>query len=367
MRQSAVPPIDGELDWSAYAGLDPTQPGPIIAIVRDGLVQHWRTFGAVEPQGRALDRASTFYVASVAKQFTAACIGLLILDGDLHLDDDVRRFIPELPDYSTTVQIGHLLAHTSGLPDGHALDRTAGWDVSNPCSMAQRVELVVAAELEATPGTVHRYSNYGYVLLAEVVSRISGACLGVVAADRLFAPAKMKASGFLDTEHPLPVPGWTADSDRIEVSISCVGDGGLLTSVEDLARWDAWLPTSPLAALMLGGRPVLPDGRWAHDAWGISVRTHRGLRIESHGGSITGYMASYVRFSDIGVSFLALANTDADGVDVFGRRLRSFVDAALRTQLQEDEPPWNETHGIPVDQPADRNGATLAAALCQDG
>ena len=108
---------------------------------------------------------------------------------------------------------------------------------------------------------------------------------------------------------------------------------------------------------MLGGRPVLPDGRWAHDAWGISVRTHRGLRIESHGGSITGYMASYVRFSDLGVSFLALANTDADGVEVFGRRLRSFVDAALRTQLQEDEPPWNETHGIPVDQPADRNGA----------
>ena len=340
----SVPP-----DWSAFAGQDPTQPGIVVAMVSAGRVDAWRSFGAAKPRGEPLGSTSVFYVASVAKQVTAACVGLLILDGRLSVQDDVHRHIPELPTYGVTMRIEHLLSHTSGLPAGDDLDRAAGWDVARPFTTAERVQLIATASLEHEPGTFHRYSNHGYVLLAEIVERVTGTCLGEFAAERLFRPLGMTATGFLDTVQPAPVPGWTASGERVEVLFRCVGDGGLVTDIEDLARWDGWLPSSSLGDLMLTSRPLLPDGRWAHDAWGISMRTHKGQRIQSHGGSIAGYMASFVRFPDLGISFIALANTDAGGVGFFGRRLRSFVDVALANALVPDLPDWTLTHGIPIE------------------
>jgi hypothetical protein len=116
-----------------------------------------------------------------------------------------------------------------------------------------------------------------------------------------------------------------------------------------MARWDGWLPRSRLAGLMLADRPILPDGRSARDAWGVSVRRHHGLRIESHGGSIDGYMASFIRFPKPRLPVITLANTDRLGVVDFGRRTRALADSLLRGQLDPTMPPWTVTHGIPVD------------------
>jgi hypothetical protein len=121
-----------------------------------------------------------------------------------------------------------------------------------------------------------------------------------------------------------------------------------VSCVEDLARWVGWLSSSPPAQLMLGPRPSLPDGTWAHDAWGLSVRTHRGRRIESHGGSLDGYLGSFGRFPEAKLSFIALANSDAGGVPAFAGQLRAFVDLTLAGWLDPDKPPWTETHGIPA-------------------
>lgn len=340
----------GELDYSAFEDLDPAQPGTIVGVISGGEVLHCRSFGTIEPFGAPLDRSSVFYVASIAKQFAAACIGLLVLDGQLSLEDDARHYIEEFPTSPTPVRIGHLLAHTSGLPNGHELDHAAGLDdPTKPFTTTDRLRVIITAAVEAEPGTRHHYSNYGYVVLAEVVNRVTGMTLGRFAANRLFQPLDMLNTGFLDaSEHPQPVPGWTANRERVDVAFSCVGDGGLVTTIDDLALWDHWLPSSPLAHLMLSDRPVLADGRWAHDSWGISIRTHRGERIESHGGSITGYLASYVRFPRLSVSFIAFANSDAQGVEPFGRRLRQFVETTLYGTLDLNQPAWNETHGVPV-------------------
>ena len=125
---------------------------------------------------------------------------------------------------------------------------------------------------------------------------------------------------------------------------TCCGDGGLVTSFADLVAWNGWLPTSHLAELMLRERMRLPNGRVAHDAWGISIRTHRGLNIESHGGSIDGYIASFVRFPSEALTIIALANSDALGVDEFSNRLRSLADSLLTDRLDPERLPWNATH-----------------------
>ena len=188
-----------ELDWSAFADLDPRQPGTVVGVVSGGHVKEWRSFGAAEPFGAPLAPQSVIYVASIAKQFTAASVGLLALDGALGLEDDIRRHIRELPSYPSPVRVGHLLAHTSGLPPGHDLDRSAGMVARGRFSTADRVRVIATAALQTEPGTAHQYSNHGYVLLAELVHRVSGVPLGEFAAARIFGPLGMSRTGFLDS------------------------------------------------------------------------------------------------------------------------------------------------------------------------
>ncbi|MGD9797881.1 MAG: serine hydrolase domain-containing protein, partial [Acidimicrobiia bacterium] len=292
--------MEPAVDWSPFDDLDPRRPGAVAAVVGGGDVLAWGSFGSAGPGGEALTVESTVYVASVAKQFTAGVVGLLALDGALGLDDPVRRWLPELRPSWDGVRIHHLLAHTGGLADANRLDAAAGFGADRPFSTAERVALIAGHDLEHPPGAVHRYSNHGYVLLAAIVERACGETLGEVARRRIFEPLGMSASGFLDGEAPAAVPGWAGGTERVDVRFRCVGDGGLVTSIADLARWDGWLPTSSLADLMLRDRPRAASGELAHDAWGISIRTHRGLRIESHGGSLDGYLAAHVRFPALG-------------------------------------------------------------------
>jgi CubicO group peptidase (beta-lactamase class C family) len=340
--------VPGVVDWSAFGDVDTTRPGRVVAVVRDGRTDVWRSLGAEAPEGAPLNTESVLYVASIAKQFTAACVALLVLDGTVSLDDDVRSWLPELQRYESTVRLRHLLAHTSGLPSSNPGDDAAGRGFEDPVTIADRVAFIATLELDHEPGSMHQYSNHGYVLLAEVVRRATGSSLGAVARERIFQPLSMSSTTFLDVEQPTIVPGWAGGQRRVDIRTSCVGDGGLVTCVEDLARWDYSLPRSELAALMLRDRPAMPDGTWAHDAWGISLRTHHGQRIESHGGSVQGHLASFVRFPDLDVSFVALANSDEWGVAGFGYQLRAFVWALLGDALDPELPPWGQTHGIPV-------------------
>jgi len=334
-------------DWSLFGDLDRHQPGLVVGIVDGGSVVSG-SFGSAAPGRERLGEHSLMYVSSIAKQFTAATIGILALDGALTLGDSVRRWLPELSEVWAPVTLDHLVAHTGGLVDSNPVDTASGWGVDCEFSTWDRVAIVARTSPECRPGVVHRYSNHGYVLLAAIVERVTGETLGDVARRVLFEPAAMSDSRFVDTQGGVGVPGWIGGSQRVDIRFSCCGDGGLLTSLADLAAWDAWLPTSRLAQLMLADRPVLANGRTAHDAWGISIRRHRSLRIESHGGSIDGYMASFVRFPAVATTIIVLANTDQFGVTDFGRRVQTLADSVLGSHLDHSQPPWTDTHGEPL-------------------
>lgn len=334
-----------------FSAFDASRPGAVVAATSGGEVAEWRSFGSAGPGAEPLDLGTPLYVASLAKQFTAACVGALVLDGVLSTSDFAGRWVPELEHELGASRIEHLLSHTSGLRSSNDLDRAGGFDVGRPMTTQKRVLMLHGVELEHEPGTVHRYSNHGYVLLAAIVERVTASPLGAFAADRFFSPLGMTRTGYLDVARPTCTPGWAGGTRRVDVGFTCCGDGGLVSTVSDLASWDAWLPGSAVGRLMLQPRPSTPDGTIAHDAWGISMRTHRGQRIESHGGAIDGYLAKHVRFPQLGTSFIALANTDELGVADFDACVGALVDSRVAQHLDFDAP-WTETTTSPVPPPA---------------
>ena len=288
---------------------------------------------------------SIFYVGSIAKQFVAACIALLERDGALALDDPVSRSTcRELPAWGERVTIDHLVHHTGGVKErsrsgpGVPVDGVPAWGNAELLEQLRTV-----AELDFEPGSRYGYSNRGYLLLAEVVAAASASSLArpsrASASSSRWACAT-RSSAMRET--PLPgerPPGHFLAADgtvREEPArFHAVGAGGLWTTVSDLARWDAnfdedrltdgWLPER------LTQRGTLADGTPIHYAWGLSVRTHRGLPIVSHGGNFPGWESKMVRFPTERTTVIVLAN--GEELDVIARWRSRLADDALTDRL----------------------------------
>jgi CubicO group peptidase (beta-lactamase class C family) len=303
--------------------------------------------------GAPLTDDTIFYVGSIAKQFVAACAVLLERDGTLSMDEPVAKYVDGLPPWGQEVRLDHLVHHTSGLHDearyshmGVPVDGVPGW------SSDDRLDQVRALDgLAHEPGTVYDYSNRGYLLLAHAIGRAAGESFADLAHRRIFEPFGMSATMFRD--HPGPLPPAAArghfeaiDGARYEepARFHAVGAGGLWTTTSDLARWDAnftddrltggWLPEH----LTRVGR--LNDGTPLHYAMGVSVRSHRGLPIVSHGGSFPGWESKMVRFPSVRTTFICLGNTD--DLDVSGLVFEA-ADLLLADRLDLSAPTADET------------------------
>ena len=165
-------------------------PGCAVAVARNGEVLHFGAYGVRDVDtGEPISRDSAFYIASSSKQFTAACIAHLAQAGKLSLDDDLRKHVPELPDYGETITLRHLLNHRSGLRDFLELMVLAGWDLDAANGEKEALELICRQkEINFSPGSDFGYSNTGYFLLAEIVRRVSGSSLREYAEENLFMP-----------------------------------------------------------------------------------------------------------------------------------------------------------------------------------
>jgi CubicO group peptidase (beta-lactamase class C family) len=196
--------------------------------------------------------------------------------------------------------------------------------------------------LEREPGIAYAYTNHGYTLLGEVVGRVSATSLAAFAQERLFAPLGMRDTYFRDAPTALPERAarghFEANDGRIHVepaTFHAVGAGGLWTTVADLARWDAAFADPNTIAPRLTERGRLNDGSPIHYAWGISVRTHRGQPIHSHGGSFPGWMSKMVRFPEQRTTVIVLANHEALDVSAFAFEV---ADEVLGAALDGDAP-----------------------------
>jgi CubicO group peptidase (beta-lactamase class C family) len=264
---------------------------------------------------------TVFRTASLSKQFTALAVALLAQQGKLSLDDDVRKYVPELPDYGSVITLRHLLYHTSGLREWVDLLYLQGRREDERITVGKVLDLAFHQKaLNFPPGEAFLYCNTGYVLLGKVVERVSGQSLRTYTDAHVFQPLGMRQTHFRDDYqerldqnaalgYDLMTTGRFQESmPRSEV----VGSTGLVSSVEDLARWDQNFydgrvgGKAVLGELLTSGR--LKDGVEVHYGMGLGLDKYRGLRVVEHSGVEPGCRAEYLRFPDQRFSVILLCN-----------------------------------------------------------
>jgi CubicO group peptidase (beta-lactamase class C family) len=306
-----------------FAAYDKTDsPGCALGLVRNGELVYKRGYGRASLEfGVPLTPQSVFYMGSVSKQFTAASVVLAAEQGYRSLDDDVRKYIPELPSYGKPITLREMLHHTSGLRDILTLLFLGGRNFEDIHPTAELVDLASRQKaLNYATGDEFLYSNSNYFLMSVVIHRATGKRLSAFAEENIFKPLGMSHTRFYE-DHTVVVPGRVAAYEpagsggfRVDWSTNFdkVGDGGLMSSVEDLLLWDRNFYENKLGkgTLLkeLQTRGVLNNGKTIEYALGLFISTYRGLPVVGHDGALFGYRTEILRFPEQKFSVICLCN-----------------------------------------------------------
>src|SRR6267143_3888456 len=297
-------------------------PGCALGVYRDGKTIYSKGYGLANlEESVPITPQSVFDIGSTSKQFSAASILLLEKQGKLSVNDDVRKYIPELPDYGQKITILQLLNHTSGLRDYLTLMELAGINMDSVTTDEDALEMIFRQKaLNFAPGSEWLYSNTGFFLLSVIVKRVSGKTLREFTAENIFAPLEMTHTQYRD-DHTSLIANRAMAYDAKEkgggysLNVSYfeqTGDGAVHTSVEDLFKWDENFYSgqiggkSFLAQIQEQGK--LNNGKVLDYAKGLRIADYRGLRTVSHGGSWGGYRAELLRFPEQHFSVACLCN-----------------------------------------------------------
>lgn len=300
---------------------DINKPGATVAVVKNQKVVFKKGYGSANLEyGIPNSPATIFHIASVSKQFTVFSILLLEKEGKLSFDDDIRKFIPEVPDFGQKITLRHLASHTSGLRDQWALLIMAGWRIDDVITKEHILKLVSQQkELNFMPGEAYMYCNTGFTLLAEVVARISGKTFAEFTEERIFKPLQMTHTLFYD-DHKKIVKN-RAYSYRLEsdgtykksvLNYANVGATSLFTTVEDLALWSMNFSTYKVGdkgiVEKMNTLATLTNGETFGGAYGQFVDKHKGLNQIQHGGADAGYRTYLGRFPDQNFAVMVFSN-----------------------------------------------------------
>jgi CubicO group peptidase (beta-lactamase class C family) len=320
---AALPARVDELFARFAAGLSP---GCALAVIDHGRVVLAKGYGFAD-LGRRLPITprTRFDIASTSKQFTAASVLLLAARGRLSLDDDVRKYVPELPRHDTAITLRHLLHHTSGLPNYIDLLVNSGKRYEEVTTDDDALAALAGApQLQFPPGTAFRYNDSGYFLLSLVVKRVTGRSLREFAAENLFAPLGMTDTRIVD-DLTREVPGRAVPYERgdgggfrpVSSAWEQTGDGGVNTTVLDLAKWDASFYSGAVGGKALVAAMTTPgslaNGSPLPYAGGLFLDRFHGHRRVRHPGSWRGFCSELMRLPGRRLSVITLCNVgDAD-------------------------------------------------------
>ncbi len=307
-----------------FAQWTPQSPGCAVGVGRDGDVVLERAYGMADLEHDVPNRPDTIFEAgSVSKQFTAAAVLLLAREGKLSLDDPVRKYVPEVPDYGSPLLIRHMLHHMSGLRDWGSIESIAGWPRTTRVYTHAHVLDILSRQkgLNFTPGTQYSYSNSGYNLAAIIVSRVSGMPFAQFSQERIFEPLGMTRTSWRDDFRRIVKDraiAYQAEADSFEQDMpfeNVHGNGGLLTTVGDLLRWNRNFDaprvgdTDFVRVQQEPGR--FNDGTPGSYAFGLMVGEYKGVREVGHSGSTAGYRAHLVRYPEQRLSIAVLCNVSS--------------------------------------------------------
>ncbi|QPF72807.1 beta-lactamase family protein [Roseateles sp. DAIF2] len=299
-------------------------PGYALGVMRDGELLLAKGYGQASlEQGTPLRADSLLRIASVSKQFTVAAVALLARRGRLSLEDDIRRHLPELPELPATVRIGHLMRNSSGLPDMLELLRLGGVQLDQRIGRAQLLQAIARCRhLNFAPGSRFLYSNSGFALLGLIAERCSGQSLDALLREEFFAPLNMDATRML-VESDLPLAGlatpYLGDGRgqwrRAQHGFEHGGEGGMVSSVQDMLLWAAHLlePAAGVANLSetLMAREPLAGGYASPYAHGLEHGELEGLATLGHGGLWPGFRTEFLLLPEAKLAIVAITNDGA--------------------------------------------------------
>ncbi len=330
-------------------------PGASVAVVKDGKIVYKNGYGMANLEYDIPNTPSTiFHIASVSKQFTAFSILLLEKQGKLSIDDDIRKYIPEVPDFGKTITLRHLASHTSGMRDQWNLLAMAGWRLDDVITKEHVLKLVSnQKELNFNPGDEFLYCNTGFTLLAEVVARVSGQSFAEFTKANIFEPLGMTNTLFYDDHEKIvrnraySYQSGNRGFKKSVLSYANVGATSLFTTVEDLSLWSMNFANPKVGDAeiikKLNTKAELNNGTNFGGALGQFVGDYKGLKEISHGGADAGYRTFLTRFPDENFAVVVFSNSAEFNP---GGLAHNIVDIYLKDKMEapvKKEPAPEET------------------------
>jgi len=344
----ATPVLTDDVDALFTEWDRPDTPGAAVTVVRDGTVVYARGFGCADLEhGIPITPATVFDIASVSKQFAGMAVSMLVEQGKVALTDDIRKHLPEVPSFRRTIEVRHLVHHTSGLRDWPGTLLLAGWRYDDVITFGNILDMVQRQkDLNFTPGAEYSYSNTGYNLLAEMVARVEGVSFREWTHDNIFEPLGMTNTHFHDDHREIVKnracayePDGREGFKKIANNLTALGSSSLYTTADDLVKWIDNFQTGTV-----GGRAViermseqgkLNSGRTIEYAFGQGVWSYRGVKAVSHSGGWAGFRTNLVRFPDLRFGVIVLSNLRTFDP---GKKALRIADLYLSEHLQPPKP-----------------------------
>lgn len=326
-----------------------TTPGISLAIIKDGQIIYKRGYGMAKLEDSIIMTTDKIFdIASSSKQFTAACIAILIRDGKIGLNDDIRKFLPEMPQYENPILIKHLIYHTSGLRDYDVLLGLAGFRPDDCPTVKEAFEIICLQKgLNHLPGEKFSYTNTGYFLMSQIVERVSSMSLNAFAKENIFKPLGMTHTLFQDNHNQIihnrasayspTATGYQFDMSNWDMA----GDGNLYTCVDDLYLWDQSFYNDRLGKdlmNMLQIQGILNNENKIDYAFGLTIEKYKGLKIVKHAGAWAGFRSEIMRFPQQHFSVICLANLSSQNPTAFCEQIADIYLSSLYQETPSEQP-----------------------------
>lgn len=317
--------VNQRIDSLISQWLPANAPGGAIAIVSGEKILYQKTFGMMSLEYQLPNSKHTlFNLASVSKHFTAFCILLLEKEGKLKLDDDIKLYLPELPDYKHSVTINQLIHHTSGIPSSDNLRLFAGLPFEAPWDADDEMDLISRySKLNYKPDSEGNYSNSGYFLLAKIVEKVSGMSFSDFLTQRIFSPLDMNETFVYDSPGKV-LPGKATGHKKTNHSYtrmntegeSVYGSTNIYTSINDISKWmqnllNPAVGDKEMISKLFEPAHVLSTGYIINYTYGLNVRKYKGIRIADHSGYAMGFRSQIIFFPENDLSIITMCNNES--------------------------------------------------------
>ena len=325
-KTATAPSLAGKLDALFKSQYKAEHPGATVIVVKDGKKVLRKAYGAANLDTKILLTPGTVLrLGSITKQFTAVAILILADEGKLALNDPITRFFPDYPTGGKVITVEHLLTHTSGIPSFTGKPDYVA-NMTKDVRVGQMIDSFKNDPLEFEPGTEHRYNNSGYFLLGAIIEKVSGLSYASFLEQRIFTPLGMKDTAYEGSERSKArrAAGYSAKEKGYGPSAPLsmsqpYAAGALVSTVDDLAKWDAAIAAGKLlkpASWKLAFTPyMLTPEKSADYGYGWHVGTLQGAPVIDHGGGINGFRTYALRLPEQKIFVAVLANADSGTAD----------------------------------------------------